>query len=200
MFDESLLLTTYWPRWRIVPALTLKQAALLFSLEDPRQADSNRILSAEAEPLRLALEMSIRSGELLAFEIVARDPFTGELVGSIDPGASLRGLYIDDETTVQTSELARWADARGIEHFWSTGAPRVATLSRDISGYPPELRAAIEAFEALSNEPDAGRSPRQRLLAWLTDNVPELGVNARERVATVANWKPEGGAPKTPGT
>lgn len=67
--------------------------------------------------------------------------------------------------------------------------------------YPPELSIAIEAFTAVSLDPKAlvGRSPRQALLRWLEENKPEIGRNARERIATVANWQPEGGAPQTPG-
>jgi hypothetical protein len=44
-----------------------------------------------------------------------------------------------------------------------------------------------------------GRSPKAALLAWLETNKPDLSANARERIATVANWQPTGGAPKTPG-
>lgn len=65
---------------------------------------------------------------------------------------------------------------------------------------PDELRAAIEAFRAVHDDPAAlkGRHPKQALLAWLEANKPGIGPNARERIATVANWQPKGGAPKTP--
>jgi hypothetical protein len=67
--------------------------------------------------------------------------------------------------------------------------------------FPLELRAAIEAFEAVRNDAAAlaGRSPRKALETWLKQNRPEITANARERIATVANWQPIGGAPKTPG-
>lgn len=65
--------------------------------------------------------------------------------------------------------------------------------------YPPELRAAIEGFHAVYGDPSAisGRTPKQALLKWLERNT-ELSKDARDRVATVANWLPKGGAPKTP--
>lgn len=69
------------------------------------------------------------------------------------------------------------------------------------SDYPPELRAAIEAFEAVSRDPaaTAKQTPKAALAAWLAEYKPELSGNARDRIATVANWQPQGGAPKTPG-
>jgi len=80
-------------------------------------------------------------------------------------------------------------------------AARGATESRqdDANGYSPELRAAIEAFNAVRGDPaaTAKRSPKAALMAWLDANKPELSANARERIATVANWQPTGGAPKT---
>lgn len=71
----------------------------------------------------------------------------------------------------------------------------------DVSRYPEELKAAIEAFEALqdSAKQSRGRHPKQLLRAWLDANKSHLSGNARERIATVANWQPAGGAPKTPG-
>jgi hypothetical protein len=71
----------------------------------------------------------------------------------------------------------------------------------DLSTFPQELRAAIEAYQAVRFDIGAtsGRSPRTALRAWLTENRCELGANAIDRIATVANWQPSGGAPKTPG-
>jgi hypothetical protein len=69
------------------------------------------------------------------------------------------------------------------------------------ASYPDELRAAIEAFEVVHADPTRlrGRSPKTVLAEWLETHKPELSVSARERIATVANWQREGGAPKTPG-
>jgi hypothetical protein len=65
--------------------------------------------------------------------------------------------------------------------------------------YPQELSAAIEAFNAVreNSASTAKRSPKAALLAWLVVNKPDLSKNARERIATVANWQPSGGAPKS---
>lgn len=76
------------------------------------------------------------------------------------------------------------------------------TSAQSLEAFPAELRAAIEAFEAVRNDTAAlaGRSPRKVLEIWLEKNRPELTANARERIATIANWQPSGGAPKTPGS
>jgi hypothetical protein len=77
---------------------------------------------------------------------------------------------------------------------------KIKQQPRPPTDYPNELRAAIEAFEAVHGDPNAAakRSPKAALTAWLKANRPELSSNARERIATVANWQPTGGAPKTP--
>jgi hypothetical protein len=72
----------------------------------------------------------------------------------------------------------------------------------DLSSFPQELRAAIEAYQAVSSDSraTAGKSPRAALRSWLSENrSAELGANAIDRIATIANWQPSGGAPKTPG-
>jgi len=68
------------------------------------------------------------------------------------------------------------------------------------NGYPDELRAAIEAFEAVRADHTllCGRSPKTVLAEWLEKHKPELSASARDRIATVANWQREGGAPRTP--
>ena len=65
--------------------------------------------------------------------------------------------------------------------------------------YPYELEAAVSAFEGVRENAalTAKRSPKSALLEWLETNRPKLSESARERVATVANWSPKGGAPRT---
>lgn len=199
MKEPDWLFDEHWIDWRIVPALTLGEAAYLLAGADPAEARNNRVPSSRVEALRTALEASVRTGDLVPFELWGFD-FDGGLVPLKD-GDPIPGGRLSDQTTVKASDLAAWADARGVEHFWPGGGATVNMPARDMSRYPAELRAAIEAFEAVFNDPKAtaGKSPRAALLAWLESNQPELGSNARERIATVANWQPAGGAPKTPG-
>ena len=105
---------------------------------------------------------------------------------------------LSDSTTVKTENLGKWCDEHDLFHVWESTNPSAET---DWSQYPDELRAALEAFVAVSKDTTAlrGTTPKAALTAWLEKNKPGLSNNARERVATVANWQPTGGAPRTPG-
>lgn len=188
-----------WIAWRHVPALTLGEAACLLQGHDPMKARSNRVLPSDVEAMRTALEYALKDGQLEPFEVFAYDEAAGGLL-LVPPSEPLRGLVLASQTTVRADSLAKWADARKLEHFWES-TTEAQEPARKLKAYPDELRAAIEAFEAVFYDPKAtaGKSPRSALLAWLESNKPELGSNARERIATVANWQPAGGAPKTPG-
>jgi hypothetical protein len=82
-------------------------------------------------------------------------------------------------------------------------------LRADHAHYAPKLAAAVRAWQALANERIQSKSPKKRLIAWLTSRAQELALttadgkpikSAIEEIAKVANWKPKGGAPKTGGT
>jgi len=115
----------------------------------------------------------------------------------IDPhtvnASSLLDSYWCD---ISDEALTAWCVKRGVvippTLFESDVSPG------DDTTYPEELRAALEAFVAVHAAPLRGCSPKAALLAWLETNKPDLSAGARERIATVANWQREGGAPKTP--
>lgn len=105
---------------------------------------------------------------------------------------------------VTRAALVEWCKAKGLRPsalFPPDGQPDIAPAgASEMNAYPPELAAAIEAFHAVRNDTHAlsGTSPKQALCTWLDTNKPELSKKAQERIATVANWQPFGGAPKTP--
>lgn len=81
-----------------------------------------------------------------------------------------------------------------------------AYLDRDNERYSGKLAAAARAWEAVRQVPP-GKTAKQALEAWLTDNAKSVGLlkldgtvnkQAISECATVANWKPKGGAPMTP--
>jgi hypothetical protein len=72
--------------------------------------------------------------------------------------------------------------------------------------YSPKLAAAVRAWLAVDDP--KGKHPKQALTAWLTKNASNFGLTNpdgrpnKEGIgdcAKVANWKPSGGAPTTPG-
>jgi hypothetical protein len=81
-------------------------------------------------------------------------------------------------------------------------------LNRDHPRYAPKLAAAVRAWEAAETATQKGaKSPKTLLIDWLKEHALEFGLSSDgklnetgiDEVAKVANWKPEGGAPKTSG-
>lgn len=73
--------------------------------------------------------------------------------------------------------------------------------------YTAKLQAAIRAWETVT-EPPPGRTAKQALEQWLTDNAAALELthpdgkamtDAIREIAKIANWQQKGGSPKTPG-
>lgn len=197
-YDETLTaFSNEWEIWCLVDPLTIVEAARLLAGGSPVR-ETNRVLAEKAGGLETAMLRAVQVGRLTPFRALAwyagfqNEP---EPCETSDP-------MICAMTQVRRSELVRWADENGIEHGWKPeeSAMSIATAA-DYSRFPEELRTAIEAFDAVKNDPYAtkGKHPKGALNDWLKHNRPLLSENARERIATVANWQPTGGAPKTPG-
>ena len=71
-------------------------------------------------------------------------------------------------------------------------------IAADISNYPAELAAAIQAWRAVFHTEGNGK-PKARLKRWLDahETFKSLSSEAKERIATVANWDKLGGATRT---
>lgn len=116
------------------------------------------------------------------------------------------------QTSFDTEELRRWLLTRGVTNgyfFRDIEKNQAGYLNRENSNYSLKLAAAIHAWEAITSDPNhlRGKSPKGALSKWLTENAVTYGLikedgspNATgiEEAAKVANWKPEGGANKTP--
>ncbi|MBY4833669.1 hypothetical protein [Burkholderia dolosa] len=67
--------------------------------------------------------------------------------------------------------------------------------------YPQELAIALTAWQAVTSNgqvaPD-GVAAKTALMNWLGDAYPSLGKDAKNRIATVANWNKRGGATRIP--
>jgi hypothetical protein len=76
--------------------------------------------------------------------------------------------------------------------------------------YAPKLAAAVRAWQAFEKHgTPAGKSAKQALTGWVTEHAAlfelqdedgKLNANGIDQIASVANWQPTGGAPKTPGS
>jgi hypothetical protein len=189
--------------WIAVKAVSIRGAALLLNHYDPLKYPGNPSLPPDAQATFGMLKKAVLSRQLeplaaFAWGLEPGDSFDGVAdipIGAICPDTDLTG-----ETVVSVAALAEWCESTGIVHPFRA-QPNDTTTARHLDAYPDKLRAAIEAFEAVSRDPaaTAKQSAKAALTAWLAQHKPELSNNARDCIATIANWQPQGGAPKTLG-
>ncbi|POA99825.1 hypothetical protein C2134_04435 [Chromobacterium sinusclupearum] len=112
------------------------------------------------------------------------------------------------KSTVAVSDLVAWLEAAGIRtgFFFPNTTDSPDYLDPKNPRYAPKLAAAVKAWKAVTDE--SGKHPKQALTTWLNEHAAEFGLTdsnglpikmSIEDCAKVANWKPAGGAPTTPG-
>lgn len=112
-------------------------------------------------------------------------------------------------TTISVTALDRFFKARGFPcEFFDRETTGVHQNGKS-PFFSKKLDAANKAWAAVTSDAGlrAGKSPKQALEKWLTDNAANLGLLNKdgkpnrtgiEEICKVANWKPEGGATPTP--
>jgi len=197
--------------WHLCREYTIVQAAMLLAGRSPTMEVENlrpEERPASYEAARHALEQALQ-----------RDPDMGHAV-YLDKTTKYPGWRdpLDVQASVLwASSLKKWLSEHGIKtgFFFDEknelpGDHRPDYMNPDHVRYSRKLAAAVQAWQAYNDHSTAanGRSPKQVLAAWLEENAVRVGLVDREgkpnstgiqEVAKVANWKTEGGAPKTPG-
>ncbi|MBX3711617.1 MAG: hypothetical protein KF800_06630 [Lysobacter sp.] len=161
-------------------------------------------LSLGKDPGKVNRSSMSKSGERYVPAVWLQSEFPREYARrtALVQRAKVAGMLRDQ---IEPEKFIRWAadvfDNLPDELIAGFLVPTNTKDAESLASYPPELRAAIEAYRAVRSDPNAlsGRSPRQALERWLSENKPEIVGNAKKRVLTIANWSPQGGAPKTPG-
>lgn len=204
--------------WRLCDEYTVVQAALLIVGEDPAEGSEEYVLGWEyhSRPkgfnaVFAALKSAINSKILLArivhscefFEVCYEGEDHSDWVRQKEPNWS--------ETMIEINDLKRWLFDKGFKtgFFFPYGCEDRDYLDPLNEYYAPKLAAAVKAWEAITRNPSSlvRKTPKQALEKWLRENATEFGLtkddgthNAQgiDQVAKVANWKPEGGATKTP--
>lgn len=209
MLMEYKELPGYWEDFRVCTYLRLDVAAALLAGENPHTVKTDGLSTGKAalilHEMKLDLCLAIAAPpekDLFSYgffeaHISIIKSGTGERI-PLGEGQYVTVDEIDSSSWGRPFAFAHWAEVRGIPHYW----PTLGKLVRDAPGqlpYPYELQAAIDAFEAVSGNPEAlkGKTPKQAITAWLEANR-ELSKDAIRRVAVVANWGKKGGAPVTP--
>jgi hypothetical protein len=190
--------------WRLCDRLTVIQAAQLLIGVVPGEieaADSvgDELTNRDAVRYRTQLDAAttaitnaIRSNQLPTFD-------TKEATDA-------KSDWMD--ATILVDDLRTWLRARGLTSgfFFPSASEGIPYLDRNNSRYAPKLAAAVKAWLAV--EEVKGKHPKQALLKWLREHAAECQLcdedgkaneTGIEECAKVANWKPEGGAPKSPG-
>lgn len=156
-------------------------------------------LSLGKDPAKVNSSSMSKSGERYVPVVWLQSEFPREYARrtALVQRAKVAGMLSDQITP---EKFMRWAadvfeDMPHELHqkFLTSPQPKIS-----LDRYPFELRIAIEAFEAVSTDASVTSAPKKAIRKWLDANKPDLTNEAKERIAVVANWKPTGGAPKTP--
>lgn len=142
-----------------------------------------------------------------------RQKISGSLVHEFDIDGNIIGDYPDSfdpmASHVEVESLREWLASRGIRtgFFFPARADTPGYLDPKHPRYSAKLAAAVRAWMAMEDENLLrGKAPRDAISSWLESRYQELGLvwnedinrTGIEEVAKVVNWKPTGGAPKTP--
>lgn len=195
--------------WRLCEEFTLKQAALLIVGFEPASETGGLCESWQIherppgyEAAKQGLIAGLQKGTITGKHRGLQDTdINGNQIGE------LQGTTDVDATTVERDSLIAWLGNRGIKtgFFFPEGPEMPDYLNEKDPRYAPKLAAATRAWQAVTDT--NGKHPKQAMMKWLREHASEYGLTnddgipnetGIEQVASVANWQPGGGAPKTP--
>ena len=200
--------------WRLCGELTVIEATLLTLGIDPA-GTQERVEKWKPDerprgyaPVKAAIWYALQSGKIEG-TLLPRRSFDEREFCFRD----IQGSMDIERSKVEVESLREWFSSRGRRpaFFFPPEEDEPAKenepeyLDPGNLRYPPKLAAAVHAWQAVT---DPGpKHPRQALKDWLVENAAEVGLTDEkgklnnkgiEQVAAVANWRPRGGAPRTP--
>jgi hypothetical protein len=201
--------------WRLCEDLSIFQAALLTVGADPSSETASNCEQLNVhdrprgyEAAKAAITSALRRGSLKGeiYPLEEWDRNTGDHIKYIEGSVNLH------ESMVSVEALREWLAGRGFKtgfFFPVREEVRIGYLDKNNDFYAPKLAATIRAWEAVTSDPERlrGKTPKAALSKWLNEHAASYGLikddgtpNASgvEEAAKLANWKPEGGASKTP--
>ena len=204
--DEDEIALAYW---RLAEELSVREIALLILGHDPEKFEGAGRQSAGQRGYKAlvnSLCAAVRRESVLSKPSYLRLNFSS--YGDNSDGTEDDPPILDiDDTKIDIESLIIWLKSRGhTTGFFFGGKGSVEPyLDPDHGRYPPKLAAAVKAWIAAADNPTS-QSPKQQIIKWLRENAVDFGLtgddgkpieSAIEDIATVANWLPKGGAPKT---
>lgn len=196
--------------WRLCDDLTIVQAAQLLIGVLPGEKEAMERNGSEMTPRSHAKYVTELDAAMTAISNGLRQGLIeGQLTSNDDCDASDEriGAIDSERSTVDVRSLRKWLSCKGFSTgFFFPETPAVpAYLDQTNERYAPKLAAAVNAWLSVTNP--NGRHPKQALIKWLREHASSFGLTDAdgrpnetgiEETAKVANWKPEGGAAKTP--
>jgi hypothetical protein len=186
--------------WHLTEEVSIDQAALLLLKLNP--SDHPNVAHKTNKPggydaISTALMNAIASDRLVAKKAF----YESNDFDSINP-------Y---RTIIKVDDLCAWLKQRNFtDNFFFQNLLKLKYyLDPNHEFYAPKLHALIEASEAVTANPSLleGKTPKQAIDKWLRQNAGRFALtdddgnpnnSAIEEMSKIGNWKPEGGASKTP--
>lgn len=196
--------------WKLCCALTPVQASALIAGVSPARVSARGYVYHERTyQLDDCDDPAIAERFSAALHGISSALKTEKLYGSLLPvGPDQFDL---GTTLIDVDDIRRWLASQGVSSAFFGDQRRTEPeyLNPEHPHYAPKLAAAIRAWEAVTTQPQRlrAKTPKQALQSWLIENAAELGLLKSdgamnqlgiEEVSKLANWKPEGGASKTP--
>ena len=197
--------------WRLCDELSIIQAALLLAGRDPGGGDGyvenwdrdKRPIGYEAAKTAItnALRRGSINGELIP---LYEYDINGNQCGVINDSVDI------EDSRIEVESLRQWLVSRGIRtgFFFPLVSDSPDYLDPNHQRYAPKLAAAVKVWLAMEDENlMRGMAVKDAMSDWLTSRYKELGLvwdgainnTGINEAVKVANWKPTGGATKTPG-
>lgn len=190
--------------WRLSPFLTIEDAAILIAGGDPAVQDEIQAGSFPDSPYIQVKRTTKHPGFFAAMEALRLAVDHDDIQNDFRAG----GHSEVGQAVVKVEDLKNWLRNRGVASgfFFPEPPPdREDFNDQSHEHFSPELALAVAAWRALANTEKFRRGPKAAIEDWLEANPSEwqseaeLSVSARERIATLVNWKRTGGAPTTGG-
>lgn len=176
-----------WSKWRNVPEIKLWEAVALSLDIEPSKIKHHFYRhihvfadTQEFEDRLFVAKSNLGQGKRLT-------PSVNNLLSPVD-------TLLQIPKFVAWALSIRWEMPEQFANLASSDSAQSEFKESDPT-YPRELDIALQAWRAVSKSKEKGK-PKARLHAWLDANTM-LSNEAKERIATVANWDKLGGASRT---
>jgi len=207
--------------WKLSERVTIFQAVMLIIGRDPENMKSKDVeliyRTNERNPnipdgygaIKTALLIAVRKG-LLDVSIEQERDYdqNGNDCGWIADSIDL------NQSFVSVAETRKYLKERNFHSDFFSSVQEISSadyLNSENPFYAPKLAAAVEAWTAVTGEGkfEGESTPKKLMEKWLRENAIRFSLNKADgklnedaiaQITKIANWRPEGGASKSPGS